>query len=120
VCLPFLMILFIVGYMLRKRLGLDNGPAGSKDVVDRTNVLLDGLQQELARHQALLERYVAELEQLRTARLCLFIYAQQFLDAAIAGRTMVHELERKAGMAETVFSPLPSIAELLTPVPAPR
>ncbi len=119
--LPFLLGLFLAAWAMRKKLGLESEaaePAGTKDIVDRTNALLDNLQEELRHSQALLQRYVVELDQLRTARLSLLMRSQQFLDAAVAGRTMVHELQRRMGVAETEFLPLPSLAELSVTVSA--
>lgn len=69
--------------------------------------LVDQLQEELARVQAVVQGYSAEIERLRTARWALDDTLWQLRDAAIAARGMVHELERRMGVRETQFDRLP-------------
>ena len=81
--------------------------------------LIDQLQEEVRRFRGLSDTYSAMLDQLRLARLTVFGEAQTLFSAAIAARTMVHQLQRQMGVPETAFEPLPELrppAEIGPPV----
>ena len=73
----------------------------------RLNTLVDQLQAERD-HWAVSHRsLLTDLEQLRGARYALEDTLMQVRDGALAARVMVHDLERRLGLPETRFDPLP-------------
>ena len=85
----------------------DPGAPPADEVDNRSMQLIDQLQEELRSCRDLVARYGDELEALRLARLSLLASVQEVWEAAVAARAMVHALERRAGVAETAFDPLP-------------
>lgn len=73
----------------------------------RMNALADQLQEELARTKATVDSYAVDLVMLRSVRWSLEDGLVQTHIAALAARTLVHELQRSAGEPLTVFPPLP-------------
>ena len=73
----------------------------------RTNALVDQLQEEVASARAALATYMTEINLLRRARWTLEDTMGELRDAATAARSMVHEMERRQGLPETLFTPLP-------------
>ncbi len=124
--LPLVWGAFVLYWALRKRMGLAEdapGREGAQDLVERTNVLIDTMQAEIRRSQDLLKRYEVELEQLRTARFTVWQRLQMVTDrcqqlatAALAARTLLHELERRVGVPETSFASLPTLLDGEAPV----
>lgn len=111
------MLFFISVYWTRwaARMGLAKPQPDDKAdalVIARTDALIRQLSAELARIQDLKERYSTELEHIRIARVTLFLRANSFYDAAIAARTMVHEMQRQLQIEETRFEPLPTLPAL--------
>lgn len=66
----------------------------------------------MARQTALADRYGAQIEELRGARMRLAAGWRELHGAAVAARAMVHELERAQGVPETPFSGLPPLLGL--------
>lgn len=77
----------------------------------RADRLIDQLQEELGRAQNVVRAYEADIRQLRRARWELDDTLMGLRDAALAARTMVHELQRRLGEPETPFPPLPRPVE---------
>lgn len=85
-----------------------NSQVQAEDSVSaRLNALVDQLQAERDHAVQMLRGYLLELEQLRTARYGLEDMIQSLRDQALAARMMVHEQERRLGVPETLFAPLP-------------
>ena len=87
--------------------GWDPGLAPEDEASRRTMQLIDQLQEEVARCRTMLDRYGVDIDRLRQVRISLLGHIAELRDAAIAARTMVHGLERRAGLPETPFDPLP-------------
>lgn len=79
----------------------------AESVTGQLNKLIDQLQEETARATATARAYEADLKLLRRARWGLDDTVAEIRNAALAARTMVHELQRRLGEAETLFPPLP-------------
>ena len=73
--------------------------AATSQVIAQVRTQLDWSQQQ---H----DRYRVEIEQLRQYRYTLDERMAALFEAAIAARTMVHELQRRLGDPDTVFAPL--------------
>jgi len=105
--LQWLPRLPIVRSLVQRLTGWDPGAVPEDETSRRTMQLVDQLQEELTRVRTLVDRYGGEIEQLRLMQLALRGRVQELRDAAIAGRTLAHQLQRQLGIAETPFDPLP-------------
>ena len=92
--------------------GWDPGVTPEDETARRTLELVDQLQEEIARCRQVLDRYGVDIDDLRRARLGLLLQLGKLRDAAIAARTQVHALERRFGIEETTFDPLPAEAPM--------
>ena len=93
---------------LQRLTGWDPGAAPEDAATQRMLHLVDQMQEELDRCRSLLSQYGIDLDQLRQARLLLMGHMLELREAAIAARTQVHALERRFGVTETPFDPLPT------------
>ena len=100
----------MVRHLALRLVGWDPGAVPEDEASRRTMQLIDQLQEELTRCRTLLDRYGVDIDQLRQARLSMLSHMVELRDAAIAARTMVHSLERQAGLPETPFEALPGVA----------
>lgn len=71
------------------------------------NTLVDQLQAERDYAARSSRAMMADLEKLRGIRFGLEAKLMEMRDACLAARVMVHELQRRLGMPETPFDPLP-------------
>lgn len=81
--------------------------ASGDSISEKMASMIKLLSAELDRTTAISTRFGADLERLREARWTLEDQMQELRDQAIAARAMVHELQRRLGIAETDFPPLP-------------
>ena len=86
----------------------EDGRASTDQITRQLSVLVDQMRSELARQQTTADRYRQDLELLRAARYGLEDRMEELRDQAVAARAMVHELQRRLGVDETGFPPLPS------------
>jgi cell division septum initiation protein DivIVA len=107
--LPALRGVWQLGKDAQQMLGLHR-----QHSTEALNRLVDQLQEESVRVHQLRVSYLSELERLQQLRWQTQDQMAQVRDAAIAARLMVRELERKLGLPESRFDPLPPFP----PVPA--
>lgn len=110
--LPFWFVLLVgsIVPLAVAYLGYLGKSAPARDDTGRAATsLIASLQLELDRMQRLLGELQPQIDVLVRARIVLLNVVSEFLGAAIAGRAMVHDLERQLGRPETLFPPLPTI-----------
>ncbi len=122
--MPALPHLPVVRRTCKRLFGWDPGETSEDETSRRTMMFIDQLQEELqalrpeiARCRQLLDRYAADIDQLRQAKLAMLEHMADLRDAAIAARTQLHAVQRQFGVPETVFDRLPgALEEPLSPV----
>ncbi len=90
---------------------------GEAAIAAATTQVMVQIRAQLDWSQQQPDRYRAEIDQLRQLRYALDERMAALFEAAIAARTMVHELQRRLGEPDTVFAPLtpPGMAAPMAP-----
>ena len=90
--------------------GWDPAAVPEDGVSRRAMALIDQLQEEVKRYREMIDHYDGELVQLLQVRLSMVDHMNSLRDQAVTARVMVHSLERRLGLAETEFAPLPPLS----------
>jgi hypothetical protein len=107
------MPLLLAWYLATRRLSLDRDrqrASTASGAVDGLVQFSGALQAEITKLKIEITRYSAEIEVLRAARWTVDEVLLDLHSSALAARAMVHDLQRSAGLPETVFPALPEPA----------